>query len=65
MLKPSLYILSYINDRFINCFSLGSLGDSYSKKEYALLIEGSGAYRSKIQVCCADVSLLHHFPPPK
>lgn len=30
----------------------------YSKKEQALLIEGSGAYRSKIQVCCTNVSLV-------
>lgn len=51
-------MLSYANDRFINCLSLGNLGDSYSKKERALLTEGSGAYRSKIQVCCTDVSLL-------
>lgn len=43
---------------FINCSSLGSLGDSYSKKEQALLIEGGGAYKSKtgLLYCCLSAS---------
>lgn len=34
----------------------------YSKREQALLIECSGAYRSKIQVCCTNVFLVQTQP---
>lgn len=44
-----------------------ALRDTYSRKEQALLIEGSGAYRSKIQICCTNVPLVQtqQFLPSK